>query len=1026
VATRRLLASGALGPVCDRGIGVTAVSFLTVYRLAELLGSSRLAGAGRRPVSTPVIAAALRAALARDPGIFRNVASHSATETALIEAYRELRDLSDSALNSLARTSARASDVVRLHRAARVTLEPDWYDEEDLLDAAAAAVGFEGSAMESLGRLVAYLPERLSQHGARLIRAVAERSEVVVLAGTTGDARADAEVDRSIRLIGGTEAGRLADDFTLEEVVDTDRTRIITVSDCDDEVRAAVRAVVEAARAGTALDRISILHASPEPYARLCHEQLSAAGIAHNGAAVTPLTSRIAGRTLLQLLALPEGGFRRDDVFGWMAGARLHVRGRPVPVTAWERISREAGVVAGREDWDRRLATFADDCDVKAALARSDPDSASESADRHLANAEKARALREFALGVIDDLEQAAAPGRPWGQRVNWAHRRTKELIGDDGRRARWPMVEQKAADRVERALDRLGCLDAIEKSVELDVFTRTFELELEADLGRVGRMGEGVLVGPVSMGVGLDLDLVVVLGLAEGLFPVPTRDDSLLPDHEREKVGEELPLRSQRVERQHRQLLAALAGARRHVLCVPRGDLRRNIDRVPSRWVLQIAGAIAGKSWSSADLLRADAPWLEHVASFDAGLRRMPFPASEQEHRLRSLMVQGSTRLAPSAFAAVDDATLISGAAVVDYRRSERFTRFDGNLAGLSVPSPADQVTSATRLELWASCPFAYLLHNLLHVEEVENPEDQLQISPRDRGSLIHQVLEQFIDEVLDRQPNDIPGPSEPWSRADRARMLQIGETWCTWYEARGLTGRAIFWQRDKKHILDDLGRFLLADSIQRSATGTQPIAAELAFGLPGAQVGVVPLQLPDGRNVYFRGKADRVDRAADGTVHVLDYKTGASQDYQDLSKGNPDAEGRKLQLAVYGQAARQFVGDLAVPVLAEYWFVSAKGRFARVGYFVTPDVLERVGRTLAAMAAGIEAGVFPNHPTATSTTPWVECAYCDPDHLGVVELRRRFERKQADPAMAAFVGLARPLADAPLDAWLEDLPDA
>ena len=76
--------------------------------------------------------------------------------------------------------------------------------------------------------------------------------------------------------------------------------------------------------------------------------------------------------------------------------------------------------------------------------------------------------------------------------------------------------------------------------------------------------------------------------------------------------------------------------------------------------------------------------------------------------------------------------------------------------------------------------------------------------------------------------------------------------------------------------------------------------------------------------------------------------------------------------------------------------------------------------------MASGIEAGVFPNHPTASSTTPWVECAYCDPDHLGVVELRRRFERKQADPAMAAFVGLARPLADAPLDAWLEDLPDA
>src|SRR4051812_10536400 len=70
VATRRLLASGALGPVCGTGIGLAAVSFLTPYRMAELLGAPLLASAGRRPVSTPVIAAALRAALADAPGVF--------------------------------------------------------------------------------------------------------------------------------------------------------------------------------------------------------------------------------------------------------------------------------------------------------------------------------------------------------------------------------------------------------------------------------------------------------------------------------------------------------------------------------------------------------------------------------------------------------------------------------------------------------------------------------------------------------------------------------------------------------------------------------------------------------------------------------------------------------------------------------------------------------------------------------------------------------------------------------------------
>ena len=1022
VATRRRLASGALGPASRRGIGVAAVSFVTVYRMAELLGSSRLAGAGRRPVSTPVIAAALRASVAERPGIFAPVAGHAATETALIAAYRELRDLSDGALDSLARRSNRAADVVRLHRAARGRLDMDWYDEEDLIDSAVETLRTDESAIRGLGAVVVYLPERISRHGGLLLRSVGELGDLAVIAGTTGDARADAEVTLSVRRIAGAETGEGTADIDPMEVVG-ERTRIVTVSDCDEEVRAAVRAVVDATRAGTPLDRIAILHASPEPYARLAHEQLAAAGIALNGAAVMPLTARVAGRTLLQLLELPESGFRREDVFAWLAGARLRRDGGAIPVTAWERLSRDAGVVGGRHDWDLRLATLAGDLDDSAARAEADPDAPEWRAERARSDAGRARDLRAFVLGLIDDLAQAAARPRPWGERVGWARRRLESLFGSERRRVSWPLVEQKGAERAERALDRLACLDAVEESVALDVFARTIELELEADLGRVGRMGEGVLVGSISMGVGLDLDLVVVLGLAEGLFPSPTHEDSLLPDHEREATGDELPLRAQRVESQHRQLLAALAGAWRQVLCVPRGDLRRNIERVPSRWVLQMASAIAGERWWSDELLAADRPWLEHVASFDAGLRHMDFPASEQEHRLRALMGQGSTRLSSSALATAGDATLNAGAGVVAARRSEHFTRYDGNLSGLAVPSPADQPTSATRLEAWAVCPFAYLLRSVLGVDAVENPEDLLQISPRDWGSLIHDALELFIAEVLERPVADQPGPTEPWSASDRDRMIEIGELVCARYETHGLTGRPVFWKRDKKRIIADLLRFLRADSDHRMSNGTRPVAAELAFGLARSDLSTIAIGLPDDRSVQFRGMADRVDMAADGTIHVVDYKTGSSRGYGDLSEENPDAQGQKLQLAVYGQAARLLRGAPDADVTAEYWFVSVKGKFDRIGYSVTSEVLDRVGQTIGAMVAGIEGGVFPHYPTASSTTPFIECAFCDPDGLGVTDLRRAFEAKASDPAMAVFVDLAEPLADTPLDLETEQL---
>ena len=192
----------------------------------------------------------------------------------------------------------------------------------------------------------------------------------------------------------------------------------------------------------------------------------------------------------------------------------------------------------------------------------------------------------------------------------------------------------------------------------------------------------------------------------------------------------------------------------------------------------------------------------------------------------------------------------------------------------------------------------------------------------------------------------------------------MAIAETVCDDYEARGLTGRPIFWRQDKKRILADLLTFLEADSAYRIAHDTRPIEAELAFGFPKDLLGAVALDLPDGRQVQFRGKADRVDVAGDGTLHVVDYKTGKVGDYKDLSEDNPDGQGRRLQLPVYGEAARQSQGAPDATVRAEYWFVSTRGNFERVGYSVTPEVLEHVGATLSSIVAGDRSGSISAPP--------------------------------------------------------------
>ncbi|MGH9114152.1 MAG: hypothetical protein ACRDZN_17900, partial [Acidimicrobiales bacterium] len=565
VTARRALAAGRLGATSGTGAGVAAVTFLTVYRLAELLGAPPLAASGRRPVSTPVVAAGLRGALAVDPGMFAPVAEHAATETALVGAFGELSDVSAGGLDELARASRRAHDVVGLCRRVRTALSPGWYDEADLTESAIAAVdgGAAHRIERDLGHLVVYLPQDLLQRQARLVAAVAERRPTTVIAGFTGVAAADAGVVRALRRLGwdpppaGTdmpEADRPAADSRTGDlsvggpVVHPDTSRIVTASDADDEVRAAVRAVVDAARAGTPFERMAILYGTPQPYARIVHEQLAAAGVVRNGAAVRPLAASVVGRTLLDLLALPDHDFRRADVIGLLtreggAGRRRGgAGGGRAPAAEWHRMTREAGVVAGREQWDRLLGRLTADLDRRASAidaVGTDPfdeagsDRRRDAANRVRRRAERVRDLRAVVLGLIDELAEASTQPQPWADRSRWLRGLARRLLDDD-RHDAWPADEQRAAAKVDAALDRLGSLDAVDGPASLEVFRRTLEIEFAADLGRVGRFGEGVLVGPLSFAVGLDLDLVIVLGMAEGSLPAADHDDSLLPDSER------------------------------------------------------------------------------------------------------------------------------------------------------------------------------------------------------------------------------------------------------------------------------------------------------------------------------------------------------------------------------------------------------------------------------------------------------------------------------------------------------------
>ena len=298
VSTRRALAG--------RPGGVANVTFLTLFRLAERLGAASLAAAGRRPVSTPVLAQAVRAVLAADPGVFAPVADHPATELALVASTRELAGLTDAALDAVAACSARAADVVRVARQVRTDLA------SVLVRRARPGAGGHRGRPEgaTAGPVVVHLLQDLSPAGAELLRTLARHQPVLVNVGRHRRRRR-----RSTRA-GRPRPGR----HHRRQQRQSNRpsaSAIVSVSDPDEEVRTAVRQVTDWMRDGVRLGRMALLYGTPDPYARLLHEQLDAAGITaqrsagpgHRGHALRAHRAVIAGpaRSGLPPLRCPGG-----------------------------------------------------------------------------------------------------------------------------------------------------------------------------------------------------------------------------------------------------------------------------------------------------------------------------------------------------------------------------------------------------------------------------------------------------------------------------------------------------------------------------------------------------------------------------------------------------------------------------------------------------------------------------------------------------------------------------------------------
>lgn len=354
-------------------------------------------------------------------------------------------------------------------------------------------------------------------------------------------------------------------------------------------------------------------------------------------------------------------------------------------------------------------------------------------------------------------------------------------------------------------------------------------------------------------------------------------------------------------------------------------------------------------------DVLVAPSPLLEEVPHAGLAVRR---GSVDRETRI---FTHEALSTDPAALAAADG----QAASWLDLRLS-RTPSGAARYHGATGARPATTY-AVSRVERYLACPFKYFAGHVLALEEER--EDESGLTAQERGQLLHGVFQTFFEVWQQREGGAVTAAN-------------LGEAIDLFTEVA---------ERELE-TLPEADRALERTYLLGSAA--TPGLAERAFAFEieeGARVVERLLEHPlEGRFQFqgdagpraidVRGKADRIDLRADGTLCLIDYKLGRA----------PKAS-RALQLPVYAVCAAQALDGR----LGRRWSVGRAGYLAFREKNVFADLARGAGGLETALRDGetkfveaiaaIEAGTFPPSPDE----PWTctRCGFpdvCRKDYVG------------------------------------------
>jgi DNA helicase II / ATP-dependent DNA helicase PcrA len=231
---------------------------------------------------------------------------------------------------------------------------------------------------------------------------------------------------------------------------------------------------------------------------------------------------------------------------------------------------------------------------------------------------------------------------------------------------------------------------------------------------------------------------------------------------------------------------------------------------------------------------------------------------------------------------------------------------------------APPIAALSYTQVDTYLRCPQMYQYRFVFRLPTRPRPQMQF-------GRILHEALKDALGSIEREQPLT-------WAMVDAAYVA-------AWTRER-------FCAPEQAPSLQDLGRTYLRRAFDAGDL-SKPLLLEQPFSLR-----------VDG--LRLTGRIDRVDRHADGSYEVIDYKTGSTKRAADLQ--------RDLQLGVYALAAREvFRFD---PLSLSYYYLETS---ERVTVDKPQERLDEDRQTIVNVAEGIRAERFVAKPDR------MKCSGCD-----------------------------------------------